>query len=87
VRQPDGGHSLRIRVHLRSPGKRLLPTKGRLAFTTERMGDRAWMVELPIDPEVSLFDEEALDAAERWNLSADYTELEIINTESLEATP
>lgn len=78
---------VRIRVDLRSPGKRLLPTKGRLAFTTERMGDRAWMVELPIDPEVSLFDEEALDAAERWNLSADYTELEIINTESLEATP
>ena len=76
---------VRIRVDLRGPGKKLLPTNGRLAIATERLGDRAWMVELPVDPEVSLFDEEALDAAERWNLSADYTELEIINTESEEA--
>lgn len=72
---------VRIRVDLRGPGKKLLPTKGRLAIATERLGDRAWMLELPVDPEVSLLDEHALDAAERWNLSADYTELEIINTE------
>ena len=78
---------VRIRVDLRGPGKKLLPTKGRLAMVTERLGDRAWMVELPIDPDVDLLDEVALDAAERWNLSADYTELEIINTEAQEAQP
>lgn len=78
---------VRIRVDLRGPGKKLLPTKGRLAMVTERLGDRAWLIELPIDPGVDLLDEDALDAAERWNLSADYTELEIINTEAQEATP
>ncbi|WP_278534979.1 ParB/RepB/Spo0J family partition protein [Delftia acidovorans] len=78
---------VRIRVDLRGPGKKLLPTKGRLAVAIQPMGDRAWMVELPIDPEVDLLDEDALDAAERWNLSADYTELEIINTEAQEAQP
>jgi hypothetical protein len=78
---------VRIRVDLRGPGKKLLPTRGRLAMVTERLGDRAWLIELPIDPEVDLLDEHALDAAERWNLSADYTELEIINTEAQEATP
>jgi len=77
---------VRIRVDLRGPGKKLLPTKGRLVMVTERLGDRAWLIELPIDPGVDLLDEDALDAAERWNLSADYTELEIINTEAQEAT-
>lgn len=76
---------VRIRVDLRGPGKKLLPTRGRLAMVTERLGDRAWLIELPIDPEVDLLNEDALDAAERWNLSADYTELEIINTEQQEA--
>lgn len=78
---------VRIRVDLRGPGKKLLPTKGRLAVAIQPMGDRAWIVELPIDPEVDLLDEDALDAAERWNLSADYTELEIINTEAQETMP
>lgn len=78
---------VRIRVDLRGPNKKLLPTKGRLAMVTERLGDRAWLIELPIDPEVNPLDEDALDAAERWNLSADYTELEILNTERQEATP
>lgn len=77
---------VRIRVDLRGPGKKLLPTKGRLAVAIQPMGDRAWMVELPIDSSVSLNDE-AMTSAKCWELSADYTELEIINTESLEATP
>ncbi|MEQ6306662.1 ParB/RepB/Spo0J family partition protein [Delftia acidovorans] len=78
---------VRIRVDLRGPGKKLLPTKGRLAVAIQPMGDRAWMVELPIDSSVSLDDDEAMASAKCWELSADYTELEIINTESLEATP
>lgn len=78
---------VRIRVDLRGPGKRLMPTKGRLAVAIQPMGDRAWMVELPIDSPVSLDDDEAMASAKCWELSADYTELEIINTESLEATP
>jgi ParB/RepB/Spo0J family partition protein len=78
---------VRIRVDLRGPGKKLLPTKGRLAVAIQPMGDRAWMVELPIDSSVSLDDDEAMASAKCWELSADYTELEIINTESLEVTP
>ncbi|WP_373807296.1 ParB/RepB/Spo0J family partition protein [Delftia acidovorans] len=78
---------VRIRVDLRGPGKKLLPTKGRLAVAIQPMGDRAWMVELPIDSSTSLDDDEAIASAKCWELSADYTELEIINTESLEATP
>lgn len=78
---------VRIRVDLRGPGKKLLPTKGRLAVAIQPMGDRAWMVELPIDSSVSLDDDEAMTSAKRWELSADYTELEILNTETQEATP
>ena len=78
---------VRIRVDLRGPGKKLMPTKGRLAVAIQPIGDRAWMVELPIDSSVSLDDDEAMASTKCWELSADYTELEIINTESLEATP
>ncbi|XJC73370.1 hypothetical protein ACHFCA_21705 [Delftia tsuruhatensis] len=78
---------VRIRVDLHGPGKKLLPTKGRLAVAIQPMGDRAWRVQLPIDSSVSLDDDEAMASAKCWELSADYTELEIINTESLEATP
>jgi len=78
---------VRIRVDLRGPGKKLLPTKGRLAVAIQPMGDRAWMVELPIDSSVSLDDDEAMASAKCWELSADYTELEIINTEAQEAHP
>jgi hypothetical protein len=77
---------VRIRVDLRGPGKKLLPTKGRLAVAIQPMGDRAWTVELPIDPSVSLDDDEAMASAKCWELSADYTELEILNTEPQEAT-
>ncbi|WP_289241691.1 hypothetical protein [Delftia sp.] len=41
----------------------------------------------PSTPAVSLDDDEAMASAKRWNLSADYTELEILNTEAQEATP
>lgn len=75
---------VRIRVDLRGPGKKLLPTKGRLAVAIQPTGDRAWMVELPIDSSVSLDDDEAMASAKCWELSADYTELEIINTEAEE---
>ncbi|AOV01877.1 ParB/RepB/Spo0J family partition protein [Delftia tsuruhatensis] len=78
---------VRIRVDLRGPGKKLMPTKGRLAVAIQPMGDRAWMVELPIDSSVSLDDDEAMASAKCWELSADYTELEILNTETQEATP
>lgn len=78
---------VRIRVDLRGPGKKLLPTKGRLAVAIQPMGDRAWIVELPIDSSVSLDDDEAMASAKCWELSADYTELEILNTEYQEATP
>ena len=78
---------VRIRVDLRGPGKKLLPTKGRLAVAIQPMGDRAWMVELPIDSSVSLEDDEAMASTKCWELSADYTELEILNTEPQEATP
>ena len=69
---------VRIRVDLRGPGKKLLPTKGRLAVAIQPMGDRAWMVELPIDSSTSLDDDEAMASAKCWELSADYTELQII---------
>jgi ParB/RepB/Spo0J family partition protein len=78
---------VRIRVDLRGPGKKLLPTKGRLAVAIQPLGDRAWMVELPIDSSVSLDDDETMASAKCWELSADYTELEIINTEAQEAHP
>jgi ParB/RepB/Spo0J family partition protein len=76
---------VRIRVDLRGPGKKLLPTRGRLAVAIQPMGDRAWMVELPIDSSLSLGDE-AMASAKCWELSADYTELELFNTEPQEAT-
>ena len=78
---------VRIRVDLRGPGKKLLPTKGRLAVAIQPLGDRAWMVELPIDSSVSLDDDETMASAKCWELSADYTELEIVNTEAEEAKP
>ncbi|MFX5150047.1 hypothetical protein ABTD04_20725, partial [Acinetobacter baumannii] len=67
---------VRIRVDLRGPGKKLLPTKGRLAVAIQPIGDRAWMVELPIDSSGPLDDDEAMASAKCWELSADYTELE-----------
>lgn len=73
---------VRIRVDLRGPGKKLMPTKGRLAVAIQPMGDRAWMVELPIDSSVSLDDDNAIASAKYWELSADYTELEVINSQT-----
>lgn len=75
------GQQVRIRVDLRGPGKKLLPTKGRIGTLIRPAGDRAWMLMLPEDPAA-----QPEDMAERWELSADYTELESIHTES-EGTP
>lgn len=66
---------VRILRDLRGPGGQLLPTKDRIAYITEKMGDRAWMLELPQDPDISLDD---MDDVKRWNPSADYTEIQAI---------
>ena len=66
---------VRILRDLRGPGGQLLPTKDRNAYITEKMGDRAWWLELPQDPAVSLDD---MDAAMRWQPSADYTEIQAL---------
>lgn len=63
---------VRILRDLIGSGGQLLPTKDRIAFITERRGDRAWWLQLPQDPAVSLDD---MDAAMRWQPSADYTEI------------
>lgn len=71
------GQQVRIRIDLRGPGKKLLPTKGRIGTLMQPAGDRAWMLMLPEDPTA-----QPEDMVERWQLSADYTELEVINTEA-----
>lgn len=63
---------VRILRDLIGSGGQLLPTKDRIAFITEKRGDRAWWLQLPQDPAVSLDD---MDAAMRWQPSADYTEI------------
>lgn len=67
---------VRILRDLISSGGQLLPTKDRIAFITERKGDRAWWLQLPQDPAVSLDD---MDAAMRWQPSADYTEIRALS--------
>ena len=72
------GDKVRIKIDLKGPDKnwplpKLLPTKGRTAVIRSKTGDRAWMLDLPIDPSV-----EDTDMVERWALIADYTELEAI---------
>lgn len=74
----EPGQEVRIRIDLKGPGTRasapqLLPTKGRTAVIRSKTGDRAWMVDLPADP-----DAESTDMVERWVLIADYTELEAL---------
>ena len=76
--QPNSFEELqkvRILRDLRGPEGQLLPTKDRIAYITEKMGDRAWWLELPQDPAVSLDD---MDAAMRWQPSADYTEIQAL---------
>lgn len=71
----EPGQTVRIKVDLRGPGGQLLPTKDRIAYITEKMGERAWWLELPQDPAVSLDD---MDAAMRWQPCADYTEIQAL---------
>lgn len=76
--QPNSFEELqkvRILRDLRGPEGQLLPTKDRIAYITEKMGDRAWWLELPQDPAVSLDD---MDAAMRWQPCADYTEIQAL---------
>lgn len=69
----EPGQTVRIKVDLRGPGKVLLPTRQRLAVIKQKMGDRAFMVELPADPKAA-----PTDMVERWVISADYTELQAV---------
>ena len=67
------GQTVRIKVDLRGAEKALLPTRQRLAVIKQKMGDRAFMLELPTDPNAK-----PTDMAERWVISADYTELQAV---------
>lgn len=69
----EPGQTVRIKVDLRGPEKALLPTRQRLAVIKSKLGDRAFMVELPADPEAT-----PCDMVERWVISADYTELQAV---------
>ncbi|GKS96918.1 ParB/RepB/Spo0J family partition protein [Acidovorax sp. SUPP2825] len=73
------GDKVRIRIDLKGPDKdwplaKLLPTKGRTAVIRSKTGDRAWMLDLPVDSKAN-----DTDKVERWTLIADYTELEALN--------
>ncbi len=57
----------------------LLPTKDRIAVLVERMGDRAWWLELPKRAEVDLDDMGQLDPGSTWEITADYTEIQAID--------
>lgn len=72
------GDKVRIKIDLKGPDKnwplpKLLPTKGRTAVIRSKTGDRAWMLDLPVDASA-----DDTDMVERWTLIADYTELEAI---------
>lgn len=69
----EPGQTVRIKVDLRGPEKALLPTRQRLAVIKQKMGDRAFLIELPADPHA-----QATDMTERWVISADYTELQAV---------
>ena len=69
----EPGQTVRIKVDLRGPEKALLPTRQRLAVIKQKMGDRAFLIELPADPHA-----QTTDMTERWIISADYTELQAV---------
>ena len=69
----EPGQTVRIKVDLRGPEKALLPTRQRLAVIKQKMGDRAFLIELPADPQA-----QTTDMTERWVISADYTELQVV---------
>ncbi|MFD2754256.1 ParB/RepB/Spo0J family partition protein [Comamonas terrae] len=57
----------------------LLPTKDRKAVLLERMGDRAWWLELPKDAGVDLDDMDHLTPDATWEITADYTEIQALD--------
>ena len=69
VRRFDEAQALAER--LRQAG--LQPTRQRLAVIKQKMGDRAFLIELPADPQA-----QTTDMTERWVISADYTELQAV---------
>lgn len=69
----EPGQTVRIKVDLRGPEKALLPTRQRLAVIKQKLGDRAFMVELPADPKAT-----PTNMVERWVINADYTELQAV---------
>lgn len=69
----EPGQTVRIKVDLRGAEKALLPTRQRLAVIKQKMGDRAFLIELPADPHAL-----PTDMTERWVISADYTELQAV---------
>lgn len=70
----EPGQTVRIKVDLRGPEKALLPTRQRLAVVKQKLGDRAFMVELPANPSAK-----PTDFVERWVVSADYTEIQVVD--------
>lgn len=76
----EPGQTVRIKVDLRGAEKALLPTRQRLAVIKQKMGDRAFLIELPADPHA-----QPTDMTERWVISADYTELQAVETQEQSA--
>lgn len=72
----EPGQTVRIKVDLRGAEKALLPTRQRLAVVKQKMGDRAFLIELPADPHA-----QPTDMTQRWVISADYTELQAVETQ------
>lgn len=72
----EPGQTVRIKVDLRGAEKALLPTRQRLAVIKQKMGDRAFLIELPADPHA-----QPTDMTERWVISADYTELQAVEAQ------
>lgn len=59
----EPGQAVRVRIDLKSANGKLLPTKGVEGVITSKVGDRAWMLDVP-------------DLKDGQGLVADYTELE-----------
>ncbi|MEG2976035.1 MAG: ParB/RepB/Spo0J family partition protein [Comamonas sp.] len=72
----EPGQTVRIKVDLRGAENALLPTRQRLAVIKQKMGDRAFLIELPADPHAH-----PTDMTERWVISADYTELQAVEAQ------
>ena len=74
----DVNMRVRITTDLNGPDGKLFPSNGREATITQKIGDRAWMVDLPVDPAA-----EPSDMVARVALIADWTELCAIEQEAV----